>query len=67
MLTKQKTSDKLFPQAYITESTTIYQLPKSNRLFVWIIIGLVGLIMGMFSFFQSDLIQEAAKLSEVIR
>jgi len=67
MLIKQETSNKLFPQAYIAESTASYQSQKNNHLSIWMIIGLVVLILGIFSFFQTDLIKEAAKLSEVIR
>jgi hypothetical protein len=67
MSIKQKQSNKLFPQAYITESTTSYERQKNNHLFIWMIIGLIVLILGIFSFFQTDLIKEAAKLSEVIR
>jgi len=67
MLAKQKTSNKLFPRAYIAESTMHYQKPKNKYLLIWIIIGLIALILCMFSFFQTDLIKEASKLSEVIR
>ena len=67
MLAKQKILNKLFPRAYIAESTMHYQKPKNNYFLIWIIIGLMALIICMFSFFQTDLIKDAAKLSEVIR
>jgi hypothetical protein len=67
MLTNQTTTNKLFPRAYIAENTTSDQRPKNSYLLIWIIIGLVAIIAGLFSFFQADLIKEAAKLSEVIR
>jgi len=67
MRTKPKNSKKLFPRAYFAESITRDQRPKNNLLFIWIIIGLIALIIGLFSFFQSDLIEEATKLSKVIR
>ena len=67
MLTSQKISSKLFPRAYIAENTAIDQRPKNSYLLLWIIIGLGTIIVGLFSYFQADLIKEAAKLSEVIR
>jgi type VI protein secretion system component VasF len=67
MQPKQKNSNKLFPRAYFDESTTRYQRPKNNRLFIWIIFGLIVLMIGLFSFFQSDLIKEATDLSKVVR
>jgi hypothetical protein len=67
MFANQKKSEKLFPRAYFSESTTRDIRPKNSHLLIWIILGLVTFILGMFSFFQTDLIKEAAKLSEVIR
>jgi len=67
MLANPNSTNKLFPQAYLTENTTTDKGKKNNHLFIWIIFGLIALIFGMFSIFQTDLINEAAKLSEVIR
>jgi len=60
-------SEKLFPSAYIPTNTNTIEAPKKSRLMLWIIIGIVGVCAGLFSFFQSNLIGEVGQIAKVIR
>jgi len=67
MLRERNKSGKLFPQAYISLNTITIQRPKKRQLFVWLILVMIVLCAILFGWFQADLIDKAASLSEVIR
>ena len=64
---KSTGSEKMFPHAYLKINEITIQLAKKSQLFIWTILGLAALCTGLFVYFQTNIIDEAAKLSDIIR
>jgi len=58
---------KIFPNAYITVNELTIKITKKNSLFILTFFGLTAILVGLFLYFQTNLINEAEQLSEIIR
>jgi hypothetical protein len=66
-LEKKQTHNKLFPQAYIAFNQITFIPLKKSRFMIWVILALLLVCFGLFTWFQSSLIDEASTLGEMIR
>jgi len=64
---KKEIQKKLFPRAYIVTNQIIFQPLKKSRFLNWIVLILLSACFGLFTWFQTNLINEASQLSEIIR
>ncbi|MBF0451745.1 MAG: hypothetical protein HQK75_13665 [Candidatus Magnetomorum sp.] len=64
---KKTEHEKLFPRAYIMLNEITVQPLKKSHLMSWLTLFLLALCFGLFAWFQTHLMDEASRLSDIIR